>query len=57
VAGFLPQRALVDGWGKNFLEAEERVLGPQEGEEFVEDVGAVGKEEGRAGAVEGGGEE
>lgn len=57
VAGFLPERALVDGRREDFLEAEERVLGAEEGEEFVEDAGAVGEEEGRAGAVEGGREE
>ncbi len=57
VAGFLPQGALVDGRREDFLEAEERVLGAEEGEKFVEDARAVGEEKGRAGAVEGGREE
>ena len=51
VAGDFPQGAFVDGRSQDFAEAVLQVLGAEEGDELVDDVGAIGEEERRAGAI------
>jgi hypothetical protein len=45
VAGDFPQGAFVDGWGEDFVEAVLQVLRAEEGDELVDDVGAIREEE------------
>lgn len=57
MAGDLPEGFFVDGWGEDFAEAILEVLGAEEGDQFIDDVGAIWEEERRSRAVDGGCEE
>jgi hypothetical protein len=57
MARYLPKGSFVDGRGQDFAEPVLQVLGAKEGDELVNDVRAIWKEERRSGSIDGRSEE